>query len=276
MLISGCFGENALTDEKPVITVSILPQKYFVDKIAGDKVVVNVMVPPGASPSTYDPTPLQLQQLNKSLAYFRIGHIGFEEAWMNNISQINPTMKIYDLSDGVEFHSSSHYHNDLHSSVDPHFWLSPKQVKTLIMNIYNAMVELVPGDSLFYFNNFRRFSKKLDSLDRAFEMKLSQIENRHFIIYHPALTYFANDYGLMQHEIELEGKSPTPLYLKQIIDIARRENIKIIFIQKEFDAENARKIADEIGGKIVQINPLDEDWEQQINYITDQVTAINK
>jgi zinc transport system substrate-binding protein len=272
-LILSC-TDNTINEQKPVITVSIIPQKYFIQQIAGNKYEINVMVPPGASPATYDPAPAVLKQLNKSSAYFRIGYIGFENNWMNKLESVNKTMQIFDLSSGIncitnEQHQSGpeqHIYN-----IDPHTWLSPKSAKIIGYNIYDALKMLDPADSLFYRENYLNFMQDIDTLDSLIIKSFSSLSHRKFFIYHPALTYFARDYKLVQIPIEYEGKSPSPVHLKQLINLAKEENIKAILIQEQFDAENAKILAKEIHGQIIKINPLDENWKSQILYITYQL-----
>jgi zinc transport system substrate-binding protein len=269
----GCRTNN-YNENKPLVTASILPQKYLLRKIGGDRYEINIMVPPGASPATYDPSPKQLQQLSKSKAYFMIGHLGFENAWIKKISSLNKSMPVFDLSSGIKLIYGEHGHSDIDDrniNADPHIWLSPGAIKIICHNIYTALKGITPADSLIYKYNYYGFLEELDSLDKEIKKSLSDISNRTFFIYHPALTYYARDYELVQVSVEKEGKSPSPYYLKQLINLAEKENIKAIFIQEQFDSENAEVIAHEIKGKIIKINPLDEDLLNQLIYITAQL-----
>jgi zinc transport system substrate-binding protein len=270
--IAGC-GTNSVNNDKPLLTVSILPQKYLLKKIGGDRFEINVMVPPGMNPATYDPSPRQLQQLNRSKAYFRIGYIGFEKTWMKKISSINKSMPVFDLSSGLMIIESEHNSpsGDNIKIADPHIWLSPKALKVISLNICNALIEIMPSDSSIYKYNYYLFTQELDSLDKKIGKSLSGLSKKKFIIYHPALTYLARDYGLQQIPVEYEGKSPSPSYLQELINMAKNENIKAIFIQEQFDTENAKVISDEIDGKLIIINPLDEDLLNQIQYITENL-----
>ncbi len=271
--VIGCRTDNYNID-KPLVTATILPQKYLLRKISGDRFEINVMVPPGASPATYDPSPKQLQQLSESKAYFMIGHLGFENAWIRTISSLNKSMPVFDLSSGIDLIYGEHHHRSMESrkmNADPHIWLSPGALKIICYNIYSALKEISPADSLIYKLNYHNFLEELDSLDKEIVKSLSNLSNRTFFIYHPALTYYARDYELVQVPVEQEGKAPSPYYLKQLINLAEKENIKAIFIQEQFDTENAEVIAHEIKGKIIKINPLDEDLLDQIIYITSQL-----
>ena len=235
------------------ITVSILPQKYFVKKITGSKFKINVMIPPGASPATYEPTPQQMKKLSQSILYFRIGYIPFEKSWMNKISAVNKKIKIIDTSDGVNLIKKG-------KGVDPHIWLSPKAVRIQVKNIYSVLTEVDPDNKNIYKKNYKNFLAEINLLDKKIKNILKNFKNIKFMVYHPAWTYFARDYDLKQIPIEIEGKSPSPAYLKKIIDIAKKENIKVIFVQSQFDTNSAEAIASEIKGKVVPLNPLAENW----------------
>lgn len=253
--------------EKAVISASILPQKYLIEQITGDIYEVNILVPPGASPASYEPVPHQIAELEKSIAYFRIGYIGFEQSWMDKISSVNPEMLLVDLSQGIDlirgadFSHGDHIHQ---GGVDPHIWLSPKRVKIIIENMYKAMIQIDPEHEQTYHNNYLHFNEVLDSLDNHIRKKLADYQGRSFLIFHPALTYLAADYGIEQIAIEFEGKEPSPGYLMELIDRGKKENIKAILVQEQFEMDIAKAISVELEGRIIPVNPLDEDWEASI------------
>ncbi|BDU51529.1 metal ABC transporter solute-binding protein, Zn/Mn family [Haliovirga abyssi] len=235
------------------VTVSILPQKYFVEKIAGSTLKVNVMIPPGKSPATYDPTPSQMKLLNNSKIYFRIGYIPFEFAWIDKIKSANKNMKIIDTSVGINLIKNG-------KSTDPHIWITPREVKIEIKNIYNSLIENFPENKELYTQNYKSFIIKLDNLDKLFTDSLKNITNKKFIVYHPVWSYFARDYNLKQIPIEIDGKSPSAKNMQNIINISKKNRIKVVFVQLQFPIEDAKTIADAINGKVIQIDPLSEDW----------------
>ena len=262
-------------DEKPLISVSILPQKYFIEKIAGERVEVNVLVPPGASPATYEPSLTQLTKLDQSSLYMRIGYIGFELSWMDRIRSVNPNMKIVDLSAGVnliheESHAGEEHHGHDHGGVDPHLWLSAINMKTIASTMHQELIRLLPREKDSLEIRYLELMLELDSIHLLITNQLAELDQRNFLIYHPALTYFARDYGLYQYPLELEGKTPSPSHLKRMIDLGRKEDISTIFIQSQFDRRNAEVLASEIDAKIVPFNPLDEEWDKQMLYIAKQ------
>ena len=263
-----CFacGNTAQKSEKAIITVTIEPLRYFTEAIAGKNYQVVSMVPKGSSPESYDPTPQQLVNLSKSQAYFRIGHIGFEQAWMKKLEANCPDMKVYDTSKGIDLiRDKGHWHGDhFHEGgVEPHIWNSTQNALIIVDNIYQALCELDTTHQADY-------KYRLDSLKQSIQQtdaetrKLLENADSTFLIYHPALSYFARDYGLKQISIEEGGKEPSPTQLKKLIETCRNENVHTIFVQQEFDQRNAQLIAHELGIDIVSINPLSYDWTEEM------------
>ena len=259
---------------KKVLTVSILPQKHFVEKIAGDLFDIQVLVLPGASPATYSLLPSQMKGLSHSLAWLRIGKIGFEEAWHLKIEDANPELRVFDTSASANWIKASQDQHDDHihsGGIDPHIWMAPGEVKKIAEQTAQALTVLVPDKKGVFANNLAQFENEIDALDKDLQHKFESIKNRKFLIFHPSLTYLAREYRLVQVAVEVEGKEPSPRYMKGLVEQAREEGIRVIFIQKEFDMENARQLADEIQGDVVQIDPLNENWEVQLREIADQI-----
>lgn len=293
------------------ISVTILPQKYFVEQIAGDFLNVNVMIPPGASPATYEPTSSQLANLSNSDLYVKIGYSGFEMAWMDKLKSVNKHMTVIDCSEGInliyeevvhgkgrqnevrqnegrqdedrhdEGHNDEGHKDEGHQheghrhggGVDPHIWLSPRNVRVIATNINSALAEMYPEQAKVFSHNLAAFLTKIDALDRKLEEDLSGMEERAFFTYHPSLSYFARDYGFTQYPLELGGKTPSAAHLKKLVDIGLEKKIGVVFLQMQFDQHNAEVLAKEIGAEIVQINPLDEAWYDQMLSISEKIKA---
>lgn len=264
-ILSAC-GNTTQKSEKPILTVTLEPLRYFTEAIAGNNYEVVSMVPKGSSPESYDPTPQQLVNLSKSQAYFRIGYIGFEQAWMKKLEANCPNMKVFDTSKGIDLiRDKGHWHGDhFHEGgVEPHVWNSTQNALIIADNIYQALCEL---DS----THQEDYQKRLDVLKQTIRQTDANVrtlvENADstFLIYHPALSYFARDYGLKQVSIEEGGKEPSPAQLKALIETCRNENVHTIFVQQEFDQRNAQLIANELGVNIVSINPLSYDWVKEM------------
>ncbi len=245
LILTSC-NNNQVQTGKKTITVSILPEKYFVEKIAGDRYMVNVMIPPGASPVTYEPSPQQMTRLGRSEMYFRIGKIVFEDVWMDKIAELNPRLQIIDLSVGIKFirdEQGLESHMGLPENADPHIWLSPANVKIIAKNILDALVTKDPSDSAAFGLNYRSFLKEINETDSMYQAHAAQLRGFSFLIYHPALTYLARDYDMDQIVLEYEGKEPPPAYIRQVIQTAREKKIHKIFIQKQFNTDNAKSLA---------------------------------
>lgn len=271
-LFSCSSNKNKSEDgEKPVITVSILPQKTFVQKIAGNDFDVQVLVPHGASPESYSLLPSQLKKVSRSEAWFRLGYIGFELSWKDKVEQLNPDMEVVDLSEGLELIAGKEEQHGDHvhlEGVDPHIWLSPKLVKQMAGKMTEVLAGLNPENSDKYNANYQEFVKETDQLDAQIREALKDHQGKSFITFHPSLTYFAHEYGLVQYPLESGGKEPTPQHMAKVVELAREENIGVIYIQSEFDKENARVFAEEINGEIVEVRPLNPDWEENLLEIT--------
>ena len=253
-------------NEKPIITVTIEPLRYFTKAIAGDNFQVISMVPKGSSPESYDPTPQQLVNLSQSQAYFRIGYIGFEQAWMDKLEANSPDMKVYDTSVGVDLiRGEGHWHGDHYheGGVEPHIWNSTQNALIIAENIYKALCELDAAHQADYQKRLDVLKETIRQTDENVKAFLKSADKT-FLIYHPALSYFARDYGLKQISMEEGGKEPSPAQLKTLIETCRKEKIHTIFVQQEFDQRNAQLIANELGINIVSINPLSYDWAEEM------------
>jgi len=271
-LFVSCSSTKKNETTSNVITVSILPQKTFIKKIAGDDFKVNVLIPPGASPAAYTLVPSQLKDIAASALWFRIGYIGFEYSWKDKIEQANKNMKVVDLSEGLDLIADQiEQHGDhVHmNGVDPHIWLSPTLVKQMAKRIYDELITLNPEKTLEYKTNYLRFVKECDQLNVELKNKLKPYAGRKIIVFHPSLSYYARDYGLEQHSLESGGKEPTPQHLTKVVNLANEEKIKVIYIQSEFDREHARVFAEEIEGEIIQVNPLDPAWSENLREMTE-------
>lgn len=282
ILATSCKPKSAQSpgkDDKPVITVTIEPLRYFTEAIAGDRFHVTSMVPKGSSPETYDPTPQQLVDLTKSKAYFRIGHIGFEQTWIDKLTDNAPHLQFFDTSQGVDLiYDNTHVHShqsDEHKDaaeehdhavgVEPHIWNSATNAQIIARNILNALCTIDKENESAYLERYNALSGQIEQTDSLIRQMLSDPKADHaFMIYHPALSYFARDYGLHQIPIEAGGKEPSPAHLKQLINTCKDENVRVIFVQPEFDRRNAEIIARQTGTEVVDINPLSYDWEGEM------------
>lgn len=237
------------------VFVSILPQKYFVERIAGSQADISVMVAPGDSPETYEPTPHQVAALSSTRVYFQIG-VPFEQVWMERLRAANPDMLVVDTTVGIQRRFG-----------DPHVWTSPILVKSMAARIRDAFVKLDPADAEAYERNYSRFAQDLDALDAEIRAQLSPYAGRAFLVFHAAWGYFADAYGLRQLPIEAEGKEPGPRTLARVISEAKSLGIKVVFVQPQFSRTNAEMIAQQIGGHVIAVDPLAENYIDNMRHV---------
>ena len=256
-------AEAQATSQIPKIkvVVSILPLSEFVEKVGGNKVEVSVMVPPGASPHTYEVTPKQMEKLSKAKLFVKVGSlIEFELSWINKIIATNKDMLVVDSSQGIQLMGK-----------DPHIWLSPKNAKIQVYNICEGLIKIDPTNKEYYIQNRDAYLAKLDKLDKDIKDSLSKVKNRKFMVFHPAWGYFARDYNLKQIAIEKGGKELNAKDIVTLIKQAKANNIKIIFVSPQFNAKSARIIAKEIGGRVVFIDPLAKDYIKNMYKVLDEL-----
>jgi len=258
---------------KLLVYVSILPQKYFVQQICKDLADVQVMVAPGASPATYEPKPRQMAQISKTRIYFSIG-VPFEKAWLKKIADLNPDMAVVPTDRGIEklplavhHHREDTTHRSEHGTLDPHIWLSPPLVMIQARTILGALLEADPGHRSVYESNFRAFISQISDLDAGLRSIFSGRAGQQFMVFHPSWGYFAHAYGLKMVPIEIEGKEPKPADLRELIEHARADGIKFVFVQPQFSARSAKLIAGEIGGQVVIADSLAEDWAANLRAV---------
>jgi zinc transport system substrate-binding protein len=260
LFFASCGHSGVGTGER-IITVSIAPYKYFVKAIGGDDFRINVMVPSGANPHIYEPYPKQISILRKSDGYISNGYLGFEISWLDRFYNTNRTMKKLSLNKNIEPLASGHHHGGEHvEGADPHYWVSPKCALIMITSLKEFICELNPANKIKYEANYQDLRLRIEELDKMAESLFSGMKGKSFMIFHPNLGYLARDYGLEEISVEYEGKEPPPSRMKELIDRARTDRIKTIFVQKEYDAKNAGAIAHEIGARLQIIDPLSEEW----------------
>lgn len=264
VILAGCKGtpqkqaDSGKTSgtEKPAVTVTISPYKYFVDQIAKGKVDVNVMVSNGNNPETYEPYAQQMMELSKSALYLKVGSIGFEQTWMKKLQDNAPDMKVIDTSVGIKPAKTPG------GNIDPHVWMSCSNARIIASNILKALCELEPKNKAFFEKNYQSLLSIIDKRDSTIKESFKKDPDlvRKFVIYHPILTYFARDYQLEQLAVEEEGREPSASQLKSLIERARKEKIKFCLIQAEFANRNTTTFIKESHTKPMDINPLKGDW----------------
>lgn len=274
VILAGCKGTpqkqadsgKASGTEKPAVTVTVTisPYKYFVDQIAKGKVDVNVMVPNGNNPETYEPYAQQMMELSKSALYLKVGSIGFEQTWMKKLQDNAPEMKVIDTSVGIKPAKTPG------GNIDPHVWMSCSNARIIASNILKALCQLEPKNKAFFEKNYQSLLSIIDKRDSTIKESFKKDPDlvRKFVIYHPILTYFARDYQLEQLAIEEEGREPSAAQLKSLIQRARKEKIKFCLIQAEFANRNTTTFIKESHTKPMDINPLQADWANAMKEVS--------
>ncbi|MBL7211597.1 MAG: zinc ABC transporter substrate-binding protein [Desulfobacteraceae bacterium] len=278
-LLGTFFTSLAFAGDPLKVTVSIVPQKYFVKKIAGDLVDVSVMVLPGANPATYEPKPQQMVGLTKSRIYFAIG-VPFETVWLGKYESFNPEMTIVATQAGIEkIPMKAHLHNNekggadnkttAHAAIkDPHIWLSPPLVMLQARNILDGFLKVDPAHRETYEDNYKKFISEVVELDLKIRNQfIGTDQGTRFMVYHPAWGYFARAYGLKQIPVEIEGKEPTPKVLQRLIHNAKKDGIRVIFVQPQFSTKSANTIARAIKGQVMFADPLELDWALNLSKV---------
>lgn len=301
LAVTGLFWLVVSADAQPgkklAVFVSIAPQKYFVQQVGRERVDVEVMVPSGADAHIYEPKPRQMVALSKADLYFAVGLQPFEKTWLKKISASHPKMRIVHTDQGIEKIPMEAYHSEADGiqgrenkydtkggrgadikppesgELDPHIWLSPPLVKIQAHTILKALQKMDPAHRVEYEMNYQAFDSELTALDADFKNIFAGKQGLQFMVLHPAWGYFARAYGLKQVPVEIEGKAPKPARLKELIELARAKNIKIIFAQPQLSPKSAELLATEIGGKVIFADPLALDWMQNLREVAQKFRA---
>lgn len=271
ILFLGCVTQNPEKTEHTLkVIVTILPQAEFVQKIGGDKVTVTTMVPPGASPHAYEPTPSQLTAVSTASVYMAVGSgIQFEQVWLQKIVGVNSSMTVMNCSKGIDLIKTGD-----NGRYDPHIWLSPKNAIIMVENMCEGLITVDPDNADYYTHNKIQYIKKLEELDSNIHNVLADKESKKIMVYHPSWAYFCRDYGLEQIPIEEEGKEPTPKGITHLIEQAKKYNITVVFTSPQFSTESAEIIAQEINGTVVLIDPLAKDYIDNMHTIADAIAEV--
>lgn len=264
------------------VFASVIPIQTFIKEIGGEHVDARVMVRPGFNPHTYDPTPQQISALADAALYVRVG-VPFEKAWMGRIQSANPGMPVLDARDGIalreiEAHDDHDEHggedgHDAHGDdhgrheQDPHVWVSPPLVRHMAGRIRDKLAELAPEHAADFARNHDAFVAELNALDAELHTLLDPLPKREFMVFHPAWGYFADNFGLTQVSIEREGKEPGARGLAALIEQAKQEKIKVVFVQPQFDKRQAHQVAQAIGGVVVPVDPLAPDYVDNLRQV---------
>lgn len=282
----GCSSDSAKTRGRIVAFVSIPPQQYFVERIGGEHVVVEALVQPGQEPHTFEPTLKQMGRVAGADVYFSI-RIPFEERLLQKIRATNPKLKVVDTCTGITYRRmETHYHDgaeareahgahegEREGELDPHTWMSPRLAKVQAANICAGLKQVDPAHAGTYGANLQALVAELDALDTRLAQALAPFKGQPLMVFHPAFGYFADDYGLVQVPIEIEGKEPSLKQLEHVIADAKKEGIRVVFVQPQFSRKMAETVAREIGGAVVPMDDLAKDYIANLDETAAKIEA---
>lgn len=246
---------DGVPDERPLVLVSVVPQRFVVESVAGELVRVEVMIPPGASPATYEPSISQVRALDQAALYVKVGHpaLGFEATWLGRILAELPDLPVVDSSVGLPRRAD-----------DPHLWVVPRHVEHMAVQVEAALQKLLPSERDALRANLEALREQTRSLDREIRRLLDDRRGASFFVFHPAWGYFAEEYGLRQVAVERERKEPDPHALAELIAQAKAANARVIFVQPQFDPTSAQTVAEEAGARVEVLDPLAVDWADNL------------
>ncbi len=283
--------------EQLSVFVSVLPQQYFVERIAGDRAAVTVLVPPGSPPATYDPTPRQVNAIGKADVWFRIG-VPFENSFLPEIRDNLPNLRIVDTRQGIdlrsledhshdegeheeeenhgdeEHHGDDEHHDGDHEesgAIDPHIWLGPEEVQRQAATIRDTLVSIDPDNSDAYRQGYEAFMADVTDLQAELETTLAPLRGESFFVYHPSFGYLLDGYGIEQVAIETGGGEPTPQQMRELIRRGQEEDVSVVFVQPEFSQTAARRVAEALDAEMIEVNPLAPDWLANMRRIAERI-----
>lgn len=264
-------GQSALP-----LSTTIAPAASMIASIGDSLVSVTTLLPQGNNPENYEPTPQAMQALASSRAYFYMGDLGFERSWIERIQSTQPQLQLIRLDRGLPGHSHNHTTVSEGEVHDPHYWTSLRGLRGMSKEIYTSLARLDSTHSAHYAQRYGLMEQRLSQLEGKLKELLTDLPSRAFVIYHPSLSEFADEWGLEQLVVEEDGKDPTPQHIEHIIRRAQESGVRVAFIQQEFDSKLIKSIASELGAKTVTINPLDGDWEKQLLLIAEALRGASQ
>jgi zinc transport system substrate-binding protein len=255
-------SSSAPPPQRPVVVVSVLPQAYFVERLAGDLVDIEVMIPPGASPSSYEPSIGQLRAMSDASLYVKVGHpnFPFERAWLDDLLSERSDLTVVDCASDVR-----------EANEDPHIWLSPGCVRAIAPKISGALVDLMPARRPDLERNLQSLLADVDNLDAEIHALLDPHVGRQILVFHPAWSYFTREYGLEQVAIEREHKEPSSHELSDLIDDAHHRGFQVVFVQPQLSRRSADLVAMELGAEVVVLDPLARNWLSNMRHVAETI-----
>jgi zinc transport system substrate-binding protein len=259
--------------------VSILPSAYFVERVGGPYVEVSVLVGPGQDPHSFEPTPKLVARLADAKVLFKMG-FPFEETIIKKMGSTFKNVEVVDLQQGIKLrtmteeeaeaeeaeHEHGHGHGEAEEheheagEMDQHTWLDPQLARIQAQTIADTLIRIDPSHRAQYEENLRAFQADLDAVHEQLKKALTAVKGKSFFVFHPAYGYFGDAYGLKQVPVQIGGKEPTAKQLARLIDLAKEDEVKVIFVQPQFSKKSAETLAKSIGGAVVPLDDLAPDY----------------
>lgn len=270
-LLVSCTGKDGAADTR-TLAVSIEPQRYVLEQLVDSTYTVVSLLSRGANPETFDPSVADREKVERSSVYFSTGVLPFE-----HIIEESSSTPVVGTADGAELIYGTHAHAagesvDHHRDADPHYWSSVSGVRAMARCMAETLSELSPAEADAIARRLRAYEQHLDSLDAAVRTILEGREGAAFAVWHPSLSYVARDYCLRQITLGVEGKDLSAKGLRQVIDKAKENNVAVFFFQKEYDSRQSEAVSSGMGTRVVEINPLEYDWESQLITIANEIS----
>jgi zinc transport system substrate-binding protein len=253
------------------IFVSIPPQAYLVDRLAGDLVEIEVLLPPGASPATYEPTPKQMAALDRSQLYLQIG-APFEGPVLAKVADLMPDVRIIDCRTGIELEpigGDGHDHGS--GLLDPHIWLDPGRMKTIADTTAEALQALLPQEAPAIEERLATLHAAIDDTDARVREALAPLAGQTLLVFHPAYGYFTRRYGLIQRAVEVDGRAPSARRLATVVDEVRQQPVPVLFVQPQFSRSAAERVAKALDCELVELDPLAGDYLANLETMADRI-----
>lgn len=265
---------HAKEKEKLTIFASLAPVAHVVQAIGGDQVKAQALIPVGRDPHSFSPTPRQFMALSRAALYFTVG-MTFENELTSRLAANHNQLHIFDCSTGIakQQMGPDHHHHHHGGEGDPHIWLGIEALARMATNIADRLSQEAPDHKQEFQNNLHKFLRRLTNLDSALKQRLTPFKGRSFLVFHPSFGYFADSFGLVQEAVEIEGKSPSPRQLTAIIRLAKAKDIRVIFVQPQFDKRAAQRIAQAIGAQVVIMDPLAPEVFKNLREMAEKIAS---
>ena len=257
---------DSTNNDKIGVIVTIGPEVEFVKAVGGDKVDVTLMVPPTADVHTYEPLPGQLSKVSNAQLYVQVGSsIEFENNYMDKLKAANPNMLVINASKGIQLIPNT---ADEDGHLDPHVWMSPRNARIMVNNIYEGLIQVDPENKDYYRENKDQYLLKLEELDKN-TTKLLEGKTKPILIFHPAFGYYARDYNLTMISAMVNDEEPSPQRIAMMVDVARQYNITMVYVEPQFNPKYMQSIASQIGGQVLQVSVLDENYLENMKKVAE-------